>query len=252
MPYKLSLLLLLTISLLTACQPTHDSEDNPPASGFDIEGSDHHAILLADEVMGAMGGREAWDSTRYLQWNFFGFRSLTWDKERGDVRIEVPGDSITYLLNINTLQGKVKRRGEVVSNPDTLKTLLAKGKSIWINDSYWLVMPFKLKDSGVTLKHMGKDTTADGRPAEVLQLTFKNVGDTPQNKYLVYVNQESKLISQWAYFKEASQNEPNFTTPWKDYNTYGKILLSGDRGERKLTSISAPEQLPKEIFTKFE
>ena len=45
-------------------------------------------------------------------------------------------------------------------------------------------MPFKLKNSGVTLKYLG-DTTAtkDGKPADVLQLTFEGMGVTPDNKH---------------------------------------------------------------------
>lgn len=252
MPTRFAIVYFLLIGLLSSCQAPPESEENPPSPGFDIEGSDHHAILLADEIMGAMGGRKAWDDTRYLQWNFFGRRQLTWDKNTGNVRIEIPADSTIFLLNVNTLQGKVKRRGEEVTNPDTLKTLLQRGKSIWINDSYWLTMPFKLKDSGVTLKYAGVDTLSGGQPADVLQLTFKNVGDTPQNKYLVYMDKQSKLVTQWSFFRDAGQEEPDFTNPWLDYRQYGKILLSGDRGERKLTDIAVSESLPEETFTKFE
>ena len=44
-------------------------------------------------------------------------------------------------------------------------------------------MPYKLKDSGVTLKYKGQDTLETGHPAEKLQLTFEEVGKTPENKY---------------------------------------------------------------------
>lgn len=46
-------------------------------------------------------------------------------------------------------------------------------------------MPYKLKDSGVTLKYKGEGQTEEGEPAQVLVLTFKDVGVTPQNKYEV-------------------------------------------------------------------
>ncbi len=240
-----------TLFLIQSCQTDAIQDENPPAPGFNIEASDHHAIILADKVMQALGGRKAWDATRYLKWNFFGRRILTWDKHTGDVRIESLPDSTTYLLNVNTMEGKVRRRGVVETNPDTLNMLLDRGKSIWINDSYWLVMPFKLKDSGVTLKHVGQDTTADGRLADVLQLTFDQVGDTPENKYLVYVDDETKLVTQWAFFRDAGMESPNFVTPWANYKKYGNILLSGDRGERQLSDIEVPESLPADIFTEF-
>lgn len=235
--------------LLSACTEGTIQDNNPPAPGFNTEASDQQAVILADEVMEAMGGRHAWDNTRFLKWNFFGRRVLTWDKQTGDVRIESLPDSTTYLVNVNSMKGQVKRHGTPETNPDTLNMLLNRAKSIWINDSYWLVMPFKLKDSGVTLTYSGTDATMDGRPAEVVQLTFDQVGDTPQNKYLVYIDKASKLVTQWAFFQEADQQEPDFTTPWSGYERYGEILLSGDRGERDLTEISAPETLPPGTFT---
>ncbi|HFA47610.1 MAG TPA: hypothetical protein ENJ95_01175 [Bacteroidetes bacterium] len=246
------LLLLLLASFFTACQQANQAAGaNPPAPGFNAEGSDAKAIAIADEVMAAMGGRQAWDESRYFSWNFFGRRRLVWDKKTGDVRIESFADSITYLLNVNTLKGKVKVKDAEITDPEVLKTLLKKGKSIWINDSYWLVMPFKLKDSGVTLVYKGEEKTEDGQPADVLQLTFQNVGDTPDNKYEVFVDKKSRLVTQWSYFKDARQEIPNFTVPWKGYRQYGKILLSGDRGKRKLTDISVDEQVPASTFSEF-
>ena len=40
-----------------------------------------------------------------------------------------------------------------------------------------------------TLKYIGQDTTQAGVPSEVLQLTFQNVGNTPDNMYQVWVDQ---------------------------------------------------------------
>jgi hypothetical protein len=116
--------------------------------GFDEIGSDPAAIQLADSIMHAMGGRENWDKTRFISWNFFGRRDLIWNKQTGQVRIESAPDSTIYLVNVNTGEGKVKIKETIITEPDSLKKLLDKAKAIWINDSYWLVMPFKLKDSG--------------------------------------------------------------------------------------------------------
>ncbi|WP_133273578.1 hypothetical protein [Hymenobacter radiodurans] len=44
----------------------------PAAEGFDQAGSDPKAIAIADKVMNAMGGYDAWRNTRYLAWSFFG------------------------------------------------------------------------------------------------------------------------------------------------------------------------------------
>lgn len=260
-----NLLTLFLISILFySCQPTSDStassntltssqelEINPAAEGFNKTNSDQKAIEIANEVMAAMGGRKSWDETQYLVWNFFGRRKLYWDKHKGKVRIESFPDSTTYLINIFTGEGKVKRGDEVLEHPDSLALYTKKGKSIWINDAYWLVMPFKLKDSGVTLKYVGEDTTQTGANADVLQLTFEEVGDTPDNKYLVYVDQESKLVSQWDFFGNFQDEAPRFSTPWEDYQDYGPIKLSGGRGKSQLTEIGRFSIMPEAVFDDF-
>ncbi|WNJ21061.1 hypothetical protein [Pontibacter sp. G13] len=220
---------------------------NPPAEGFNESGSDAKAIEIADQVMEAMGGRQAWDNTHFIKWNFFGARTLTWDKFTGDVRIEEPKNERISLVNVHTGEGKVFEAGMELP-ADSAVNLLQRAKSVWINDSYWLVMPFKLKDSGVTLTYAGTDTLPGGAQADKLQLTFENVGDTPQNKYVVWVDQADHLVKQWAYFKDAQDEEPRFITPWIEYAQYGEIQLSGNRGERKLSDISVSEEMDASVF----
>lgn len=227
-------------------------DENPAADGFNAEASDQKAIDIADEVMQAMGGRKNWDNERYFKWNFFGVRTLWWDKLEGDVRIQMHNsDSTKILININDGSGKVFLNGRESSHPDSLSKYLNKGKGIWINDAYWLFMPFKLKDSGVTLNYIGEDTTQTGFESNILQLTFENVGNTPQNKYLVWIDKSDNLIKQWAFYRENNMDEPNFITPWIGYKKYGSLLLSGDRGQRKISDIDVPEHMNPSIFTEF-
>ncbi len=223
--------------------------NNPPAEGFDQEGSDLLATLLADKAMQAMGGRAAWDNTRYLSWNFFGRRTHTWDKWTGDIRIEVPEIETTILMNINTKEGKVMKAGTQLT--DSLDYYLDRGYGLWVNDSYWLVMPYKLKDSGVTLKYLREDTTMTGASADVVLLSFKDTGLTPQNVYEVWVDTDSKLVTQWAYFPDSSTLDPQFITPWADYKKYGEILLAGNRGKYELTDIQVLDEVPEGTFTDF-
>ena len=245
------LLFFLIISASTGVAQSRKSA-NPPAPGFDMAGSDPKAVQIADAVMAAMGGRKAWDDTHLIAWNFFGFRKLVWDKWTGTVRVDNLRDDQTVLLNINTDKGRVFRDGKELTEPDSVAKYVKAGKAAWINDSYWLVMPFKLKDSGVTLKYLG-DTTAtkDGKPADLIQLTFKGVGVTPDNKYHVWVDKQSHLVTQWAHYPKYTDETPRFTLPWSDYQKHGSILLSGERGDRDLTEIMVFSGLPGEVFSDF-
>jgi hypothetical protein len=224
---------------------------NPPAQGFDLAGSDPKAVQLADQVMQAMGGRKAWDNTHMVAWNFFGARKLVWDKWSGDVRVDNLRDDQTIILNINNDKGKVFRGGKELTDPDSVAKYVKQGKGAWINDSYWLFMPFKLKDSGVTLKYLNEDNTKEGKPADVIQMTFKNVGNTPDNKYKIWIDKQSHLVTQWAHYPKYTDEQPRFTLPWADYQQHGGILLSGERGDRDITDIMVFTGLPGEVFSEF-
>ena len=108
---KIYVFLLLGISLMISCTNEQKKEQqqqneevligNPAAIGFNENDSDEKAIRIADEVMEAMGGRKNWDMERYFKWNFFGARTLWWDKWKGDVRIQMHNeDSAVFLVNI--------------------------------------------------------------------------------------------------------------------------------------------------------
>lgn len=231
--------------LAVAVAPIH-AEDNPPAPGFQLEASDAQAIEIADEVMQALGGRAAWDQTRIVRWLFFGRRLHYWDKWSGDVRIEA-GDKLV-LMNIGTKTGRAWEKGVEVTHPDSLTQLLEDGFAWWTNDSYWVFMPYKLKDTGVTLKYLGDGRTEAGSEADVLELTFVDVGRTPENKYHVYVDKQSRLVTQWDFYPTASDPEPRFKLPWEEWTKSGEILLSPSRGERRHENLACLRDVPDSVF----
>jgi len=226
---------------------------NPPAPGFDSEGSDPRAIEIADRVMARMGGRQAWDSTRHLTWSFFGRRRHAWDKHSGDVRIEgsdrETGEPYLILMNLHAMTGRAWEGGREITDPEALAEWMERGEAIWINDSYWMFMPYKLKDSGVTLRYLGEGTMEDGREAEVLELTFQGVGKTPENRYRVYVALDSGLVEQWDFYAKAEDPEPGFRLPWHNWQRYGGILLSDDRGENDHSGLGVLEEMPEGVYT---
>ncbi|UII34097.1 hypothetical protein LVD17_09750 [Fulvivirga ulvae] len=251
-------IILVMLAVVYGCNSPEKKADqqtnpNPAAEGFNEAGSDQRAIAIADSIMVAMGGRKNYDNLRYIAWNFFGARDLVWDKHSNRVRIDVPSKQTTYLVNINTLEGRVFKDTGEITDPDSLRIYLKRAKDIWINDSYWLVMPFKLKDSGVTLKYSREDTTATGIRADVLTLTFENVGSTPENKYEIYVDKADHLVKQWAYFKDAGQEIPSAIWPWDNYSEYDGVMLSSDRSDGKGPhKVSVFRDLPDKVFSSFD
>lgn len=210
--------------------------------------SSEKATAIANKVVTAMGGMENYNNTHFIKWDF-GKRTLFWDKWTGDVRIEIPEDSTTILVNINTMAGKVFKNKSLIKDADALKKQLTKGKNIWINDSYWLVMPWKLQDPGVNLTLVKTEKLPNGNLADVLQLTFNAVGVTPQNKYYVYVDQTDHLIKQWAFFPKYNDKEPRFTMPWDNYQKTGNILLSFNRSKFGPKNVEVKQEFNEKLFT---
>lgn len=223
------------------------ADPNPAQAGFNHAESDTKAIAIADATMAAMGGRKAWDNTRHITWRFFGNRLHVWDKYTGNHRFE--NKDLTVLSNLNTGAGRAWRDGQEITEAEALAEALSSAMGAWINDSYWLVMPYKLKDSGVTLKYVGEMNDPAGAPADVLQLTFQEVGRTPDNKYHVYVNQETGLVSHWMFWRNYNDAESRDLGPWTDWARHGDILIASGHGQRGHTGIAVFDTLPESVYT---
>lgn len=227
---------LLLLAASSACATPHPQRaENPSAPGFGSTHSDPRAVALADQVMEALGGRAAWDATRCIEWTFAGKRKLLWDKWTGDFRLD-DGNKVV-LMNVGTGQGRVFEGGvELTRDPDKTRELLDGAYRIWVNDSYWMFAPYKLKDSGVTLTLAGVRALPDGRLADVLRLEFEGVGVTPDNAYEMWVERDTRRVEQWTYFKRRDDPEPAMTTPWAGWKRYGGIWLASDHGKGPATT----------------
>ncbi|MFT6811331.1 MAG: hypothetical protein ACJA01_004579 [Saprospiraceae bacterium] len=207
---------------------------------------------IVNKTVDAMGGYQKWKAIHYISWTFFGRRDLIWDKYGNRVRIDSPGDSSIYILNMDDMSGRVLLHGQEVMHSDSLSKYLNIAKRIWINDSYWLAMPFKLEDKGVSTKYVRSDTTLVGSAADVLQLTFDGVGVTPQNKYEVYVDKKTDLILQWAFFRDVNQETDPAIWPWDNYKEFNGVLISGNRSDgRGPSNVKVFDALGGRLFEDF-
>lgn len=250
---KFLLYLLFTICGITACSDTaktNPATEPPPTEPVAEADMDARSRELIAEVETAMGGREAFDRKRYLVWNFFGKRKTYWDRQENRIRIEQPEANSVILYDTKT-RVTTAYLGDTLVTGNRALTKTKEAENIFINDSYWLLLPWKLRDPGANLRYLGTREGMMGRQMEVLELTYDvGTGLTPKNKYHVYIDPQTKMVAQWDFFPDASDAEPRFQNPWLNYRDYGGILLSGDRGQiGQLTEIDAPESLPDELFT---
>ena len=234
--------------------PAQPSPPNPPTVGVT---SDPMAVAVAEATLAAMGGQAAWDGTHFLRFTFAGRRTHYWDKWTGRHRLEgktKENESYVVLDNVNTRQGTAYIDGKPVAGDKGAK-MVEGSYGAWINDTYWLLMPYKLKDPGVNLSYAGQKQI-DGKNYDEISLTFGPVGMTPGDHYWAWFNRDTHLMDRWAYLL---QDQPRDAAPtvwlWQGWQRYGNIQLAPHRvqpdGQKKLelSDILVAVAMPDAVFT---
>jgi plasmid maintenance system killer protein len=224
--------------------------------------SDSRAVAIAEQVMEALGGEAAWKKTRYLRFDFAVesegkiamSRSHYWDKWTGRYRVEgktKEGKSFLVLMNLNTRQGQAWLEGKPAS-ADALKEQLDRAWAMWVNDTYWLLMPYKLRDPGVTLALAGEDKVGDAA-CDKLALTFEAVGLTPKDRYWIFVNRATHMVDRWEYVLQDEKGGPT-RWEWRGWRAYGAIQLAPERINEKAKRrilfpvLDVPASIPDTVF----
>lgn len=228
-----------------------------PAAAAERGQADERAAAVAARAMEALGGEEAWESTRYLSFGFAGRRSHWWDRHASRHRLEgttQEGEPYVVLQDLQARTGDAWIGGEKAEG-ERAAELLENAYGAWINDTYWLLAPAKLRDPGVNLA-WDREETLDGRTYDVLALSFGDVGLTPGDRYWVWIDRETGRMDRWAYVLE---HQPPDSEPtawrWEGWQRYGDVVLAPRRvqegGDRvlDLAPIAVPETLPDSVFT---
>ena len=103
----------------------------------------------------------------------------------------------------------------------------------FINDMYWLAMPWKWMDPGVNLKYLGPKTRGKDT-YDVVELTFGQVGLTPGDRYQAFVSQSSHLMTHWEY---TLQSKDKGSWDWQ-YGDYKGIKLASNHTNAQKASIN--------------
>jgi hypothetical protein len=222
---------------------------------------------VADRVLKALGGAQAWEATRFIHFAFAfesgarkGSRTHLWDRYAGRLRYEKndpAGRPLVVLLDVTRRAGEAYRGGTRLP-PAEARPLLDEAYEAWINDTYWLLMPYKMKDPGVRLAHDG-EVTEGGATYDRVLLRFENVGLTPGDRYWAYVNRGTGLMDRWAYVLEDQPADSTLAVwEWKGWARHGRILLAAEKarvGGKEPAKITHPtlavyDVLPDAFFTR--
>jgi hypothetical protein len=224
--------------------------------------SDTRALAIAAQVMDALGGEAAWRKVRFLRFDFAVesegkvamSRSHYWDKWTGRYRVEgktKEGRPFVVLMNLNSRAGQAWQDGRPAAG-EALGELIERGYAAWVNDSYWLLMPYKLRDPGVSLALAGEDSVG-GAACDKLLLSFDAVGLTPKDRYWVFVNRASHLVERWEYVLQGEKG-PATRWEWRGWKAYDGIKLAPERVNEKAKRrilfpvLDVPATIPDAVF----
>jgi len=199
---------------------------------------DAKADAVGKEFLAALGGENAWDKARQLQFDFVVERegktvarfSHAWDRYTGDYRVsgtDKAGAPFVVFFNVNTKQGKALVNGAPVEGEEKEK-LLKTAYGRYINDMYWLLAPWKIFDPGVNLAYEGEKPCPGSGTCDVLKLSFDNVGLTPKDIYWLWITRDGRQMVQWQYVLNGAQEEPT-TAVWKSWQKMGGMSLSTEK-----------------------
>lgn len=227
--------------------------------------ADAKAAAVARSFEEAMGGLARWESVPYVRFDFVvvkdgkeiaRFRHW-WDKRRGRDRVEGPDDKgrvVAAIVNLANRKGRSFTAAFADKDSAEAAAHVQAGYERWVNDTYWLMMPFKLGDPGANLKYDGVKKGPGGVEWDVLELTFDpGVGLTPKDHYWLYINRKSHLMDKWEYLLQ-EMKPPAQSATWEAWTKLGPVRLSTvHRFEGKPTmlrfeNVELPATMDESIF----
>lgn len=265
---------LALIALAAGLGPTACGGDAGRNGGGDVPPAaspSDSAGVLADRVMETLGGKEAWDGTRYVAFRWvvdrggepFG-HAHAWDRYDGRYRLEFGegSEAVLALFDVDEVRrdstwGKVPSGdvwlGGARLDGSARDSALARAYGTFINDSYWLLMPFKWRDPGVHLSYEGRQRLDDGEEYAVVHLTFEPDLGVTNDEYWAYVVPETGVMAAWRFHLQ-DQEEPGPVIRWRDWRQVGPIRLAADRvwpdGQRRIwfEGLEAGAEVPGGVF----
>jgi len=229
------------------------------------ENRDPKAVEVARTMMQAMGGEDAWNAVHFVRFDFKINAGGTlkqdnahlWDRKDGRYRIERTGKHEVDLFTIADYErdksGSVYVNGKKLEG-DEARKLLADAYRSYINDTWWLCMPWKWMATGANLKYVG--TKARGRETfDVVEITFGHVGLTPGDTYRAFVSHKSHLMTHWEY--TLSPDSPvalkKDSWDWEYGDFHGVKLATNHIDPNKVTinmgDVRALDQVDDGFFT---
>ena len=234
------------IALLAACggpsRSTYARHPGAPAA-FDRTTANPEALAIADKVLAAHGGAEAWDKAKQIRWKqqivtedgkIRGSGEQAWDRWNarhwGKIdRADQPPVAVMYALYGDFVAGYMEMSS---GNRQAVPTGEAKAaakvaRDQWQRDTTSMFAPFLLHEPGSKLEYAGIARAEDGREFHDLKLTF-DPKDTARAGMVVHVYVDKEKHQVHRVELELANGE-KYAYEMTAYTTAGGLQLPTER-----------------------
>jgi len=153
---------------------------------------------------------DAYKNINTIEWTFKKRHHYKWNKQKNTCEVYWKAYKVALNLN-NTSKSKVYKNNVIIKNTVS-QELIDKALAYFNNDSFWLVAPYKVFDSGVERRLV---TLEDNK--EALLLTYTSGGTTPGDSYLWLLDETGKpeAFKMWTSILPINGLEAS----WSDWKT---------------------------------
>lgn len=169
------------------------------------------------ELIANAHGFENWTHVNEIQFTFnvdrdsnHFERSWTWNPKTDDVRLINDTDTIQY-------------------NRTSVDSLSLDADQAFINDKFWLLVPFQLVwDEGTTISEPTKEIAPiSTTQLNKITLTYGNEGGyTPGDAYDIFYS-DDYIIKEWA-FRKGNSEEPSMITTFENHEDFNGLKIAKD------------------------
>ncbi|WP_345007014.1 hypothetical protein [Snuella lapsa] len=199
---KQSLLLFVVICLIISCKQNKE------------EASNATSLTVAEKIAKAHGFKQ-WKQVSKMEFTFnidkdssHFERAWTWYPKTQDVQLIIAKDTIRY-------------------NRNTVDSLSIQADKSFINDKFWLFIPFQLVwDTRTNISTpVVEDAPISKTSMHKITLTYPNDGGyTPGDAYDLYF-QDDYIIKEWV-FRKGNKEKPSLVSTFEKYKDFNGIKLA--------------------------
>lgn len=166
-------------------------------------------LSVAEKIANAHG-YENWKKVSEITFTFAGKRSWIWKPKTNDISLITERDTILY-------------------NRTKMDTIVTKFDRGFINDKFWLLIPFQLvwdESANISEPVTAKSPIA-GIEMNKIILTYTNLGGyTPGDAYDIYYNNDY-IIKEWG-FRKGNQDKAGLINTFENHQDFNGLKIALD------------------------